>query len=102
VPAPPAVVRSTREPLGDGRWKSVWKIELPVSSFEGTNVYSLEPADGGGEAILLRGDGEAKYRYEPIAVGGGTLLVQYGYTDIMGSNAFVRSFVKRQPGRSAT
>src|SRR3954463_8652193 len=51
VPAPPAGMRDVivqseeyreftptlspapREPLGDGRWKSVWRIELPVSSF---------------------------------------------------------------------
>ena len=31
----PNVSKSTREPLGDGRWQSRWKIELPVSSFEG-------------------------------------------------------------------
>jgi hypothetical protein len=114
VPAPPSVVRevivqteryhefvpnltrSTREPLGDGRWKSAWRMELPVSSFQGTNVYTLEhTADG--DAVVLRGDGDARYRYEPLAVGEGTLLVQYGYTDVKGSNAFVRSFVKRQP-----
>lgn len=114
VPAPPSVVRevivqteryhefvpnltrSTREPLGDGRWKSVWNMELPVSSFHGTNVYAIEHgADG--DAIVLSGDGDARYRYEPLAVGEGTLLVQYGYTDVKGSNAFVRSFVRRQP-----
>jgi hypothetical protein len=114
VPAPPAVMRdvivqserykefvpnlsrSTREPLGDGRWQSRWKIELPVSSFEGTNVYSIEHT-GDGDAILLRGDGNAQYRYEMLPVGDGTLLVQYGYTDVKGSNAFVRTFVRRQP-----
>ncbi|MDB4964643.1 MAG: hypothetical protein JWN44_332 [Myxococcales bacterium] len=91
----PNLTRSSREPLGDGRWRSRWKIELPVSSFEGTNVYSLEHTDAG-DAVLLRGDGDARYRYEPLAVGDGTLLVQYGYTDVKGSNAFVRSFIKRQ------
>ncbi|MGZ3437982.1 MAG: hypothetical protein ACXVDD_00615 [Polyangia bacterium] len=114
VPAPPSVMRdvivqseryrefvpnlsrSTREPLGDGRWKSAWRIELPVSSFEGTNVYSIDHS-GEGEAILLRGDGDAGYRYEILPVGEGTLLVQYGYTDVKHSNAFVRSFLKRQP-----
>jgi hypothetical protein len=110
VPAPPALMRdvivqserykefvpnlsrSTREPMADGRWQSRWRIELPVSSFEGTNVYSLD-----GDAILIRGDGNAQYRYEMLPVGDGTLLVQYGYTDVKGSNAFVRTFLKRQP-----
>jgi hypothetical protein len=114
VPAPPSVMRqvivqseryhefipnlsrSTREPLGDGRWKSAWRIELPVSSFEGTNTYSIEHS-GDGDAVLLRGDGDARYRYEMLPVGEGTLLVQYGYTDVKHSNAFVRSFLKRQP-----
>jgi hypothetical protein len=88
----PNLSKSTREPLGDGRWKSAWKIELPVSSFEGTNLYSLD-----GDAILLHGDDDASYRYEMLPVGDGTLLVQYGYTDVKHSNAFVRSFLKRQP-----
>jgi len=88
----PNLSRSTREPLGDGRWQSRWRIELPVSSFEGTNVYSLD-----GDAIVVRGDGNARYRYELLPVGEGTLLVQYGYTDVKGSNAFVRTFVRRQP-----
>ncbi len=111
VPAPPAVMRdvivqsekyrefipnlsrSTREPLSDGRWKSAWRIELPVSSFEGTNTYWLD-----GDAILMQGnDDDARYRYELLPVGDGTLLVQYGYTDVKHSNAFVRSFLKRQP-----
>jgi ribosome-associated toxin RatA of RatAB toxin-antitoxin module len=109
VPAPPAVMRdvivqsekyrefipnlsrSTREPLGDGRWKSAWRIELPVSSFEGTSTYWLD-----GDAIEMQGDDDARYRYELLPVGEGTLLVQYGFTDVKHSNAFVRSFVKRQ------
>jgi hypothetical protein len=114
VPAPPAVVRdvivqserykefipnlvrSTHEPLPDGKWKSAWKMELPVSSFEGTNVYTLEHG-AEGDAVLLRGDDDANYRYEAVPLGAGTLLVQYGYTDVKHSNAFVRSFLKKQP-----
>ncbi|HEY2748367.1 MAG TPA: hypothetical protein VGL86_27275 [Polyangia bacterium] len=88
----PNLSRSTREPLAEGRWKSSWRIELPVSSFEGADVYWLD-----GDAIMMQGDDEARYRYELLPVGGGTLLVQYGYTDVRHSNAFVRSFVKRQP-----
>jgi hypothetical protein len=88
----PNLSRSTNEPLGDGRWKSAWRIELPVSSFEGTNTWWLD-----GDAIEMQGDDAAHYRYELLPAGAGTLLVQYGYTDVKHSNAFVRSFVKRQP-----
>jgi hypothetical protein len=110
IAAPPAVVRdvieaserykefipnltqSTREPLPDGGWLSVWRMELPVSSFEGRSRFHRD-----GEAILVRGDDEATYRYETIGSGGGTLLVQYGFVDVKHANAFVRAFVKRQP-----
>ena len=92
----PNLTRSTREPLADGRWRSVWKMELPVSSFDGTSVFERE-GQGDDEAIVVRGDGDARYRYETLPVGQGTLLVQYGYTDVKHSNAFTRSFVKRQP-----
>lgn len=88
----PNLSRSTKEPLADGRWRSAWRIELPVSSFEGVNSYALD-----GDAILISGDDAARYRYEVLPVGDGALLVQYGYTDVKHSNAFVRSFVKRQP-----
>ena len=50
-----------------------------------------------GDAVLIAGDDAARYRYEVLPVGQGTLLVQYGYTDVKHSNAFVRSFMRRQP-----
>lgn len=91
----PNLTRSTREPAPghDGQWRSRWRMELPVSSFEGVDTFWRD-----GDAVLVRGEtDEAAYRYEALPVGGGTLLVQYGYTDVRHSNAFVRSFVRRQP-----
>jgi hypothetical protein len=88
----PNLTQSTREPLPDGGWLSVWRMELPVSSFEGKSRFHRD-----GEAILVRGDDEATYRYEAIPAGGGTLLAQYGFVDVKHANAFVRAFVKRQP-----
>lgn len=89
----PNLVRSTHEPLPDGRWRSRWRIELPVSSFEGTELFWRD-----GDVVFEQAEtDEAAYRYEALPVGGGTLLVQYGYTDVKHSNAFVRSFVRRQP-----
>jgi hypothetical protein len=113
VAAPPAVVRaliatpgdyksfipnlskSTAEPQPDGTIRQTWKMELPVSSFDGVNVFTILP-----DAVLLRAidnNDEATFRYETHAAAGGTLLVQYGYTDVKHSNAFVRAFLKRQP-----
>ena len=91
----PNLSQSTAETLPDGTIKQTWKMELPVSSFDGINLFTILP-----DAILLRAidpNDEATYRYETHASGPGTLLVQYGYTDVKHSNAFVRAFLRRQP-----
>jgi hypothetical protein len=88
----PNMTRSTREPLPDGGWLSVWRMELPVSSFEGKSRFHRD-----GDAISIHGDDEASYRYDIIPVAGGTILAQYGFVDVKHSSAFVRAFVKRQP-----
>ena len=64
----PNLTQSTREPLPDGGWLSVWRMELPVSSFEGKSRFHHD-----GDAVLVRGDDEASYRYEIVPVAGGTI-----------------------------
>jgi hypothetical protein len=91
----PNLSQSTAERQPDGTIKQAWRLELPVSSFDGINLFTILP-----DAILLRAidpNDEATYRYETHASGPGTLLVQYGYTDVKHSNAFVRAFLRRQP-----
>jgi hypothetical protein len=91
----PNLSQSTAETQPDGTIKQAWKMELPVSSFDGINLFTILP-----DAILLRAidpNDEATYRYETHPSGPGTLLVQYGYTDVKHSNAFVRAFLRRQP-----
>lgn len=90
----PNVSRSRWEPRENGGVYS-WRLELPVSSFENAHVYELEPEVVRVHALAEKDD--ATYRWELLPVPSGTVLVQYGYTDVKGSNALVRSFVKRMP-----
>jgi hypothetical protein len=92
----PNLARSTFERRPDGSAVHRWRIELPVSSFEGEDAYRFEPgATGAVELTSARDD--ASYRWEMLPAPGGTLLVQYGYTDVLHANRFVRAFVRRQP-----
>jgi hypothetical protein len=94
----PNVTKSTWEARPDGTFASSWQLDLPVSSFDQTNIYTFEP--GPTAAIDVRCPDErddATYRWELKPVTGGTVLVQYGYTDVKHSNSLVRSFMKRMP-----
>ncbi len=90
--------KATWELRPDGKWQSAWQLDLPVSEFDGVNVYEFEPGPRG--AIDLHAvdpNDVATYRWEMLPVQGGTVLVQYGYTDVKHSNKFVRGFLKRIP-----
>jgi hypothetical protein len=94
----PNLSKSTWEKLPDGRMASSWQMELPISSFDGVNVYDFEPGPAG--AVLLHAvdpNDEANYRWDILPVEGGCVLVQYGYTDVKHSNKFVRNVLKRIP-----
>jgi hypothetical protein len=90
--------KSTWEKRSDGKMQSSWQIDLPISEFDGVNVYDFDPAPAG--PIDLKAtdpNDEATYRWEMLPVTGGTVLIQYGYTDVKHSNKFVRGFLKRIP-----
>jgi hypothetical protein len=91
------VSRSDWEPRESGG-VSRWKLDLPVSSFEMANVFRF---DAGAAAAVhvtsLEERDDATYRWEMLGAPGGTVLVQYGYTDVKHSNALVRSFLKKMP-----
>ena len=94
----PNLSTSRWEKTSDGRMVHYWQLDLPVSEFDGVNAYDFDPGPFG--AIKLHAidpNDEATYRWEMLPVPGGTVLVQYGYTDVKHSNSFVRSFLKRQP-----
>ncbi|MEO6951858.1 MAG: hypothetical protein ABI321_08600 [Polyangia bacterium] len=80
----------------DGRMVDTWRLELPVSSFSGRDAYEIDTAPTG--PITFHSlDTLAHYRWDFLAIPGGTLLVQTGYPDVLHANRFVRAFVKRQP-----
>jgi hypothetical protein len=94
----PNLSKSTWEKQADGRMASSWVLELPVSSFDGVNVYDFDPGPAGAVNLhAIDPNDEANYRWEMLPVAGGTVLVQYGYTDVKNSNKFVRSILKRMP-----
>src|SRR5439155_26601791 len=95
----PNVTRSTWEPRADGSGVSAWKIELPISSFEMVNAFTFDPGPTGAVNVTSPDpldDATIRWEFLPAA-GGGTVLVQYGYSDVKHSNALVRSFLKRMP-----
>ena len=88
-------VKVTRN--ADGTVDQEWVIDILVSRFSGTNRHYLRPDD----AIDVEGIGPAervrsRWEFHP-AVGGGTVMVMYGYVDVIHSNAFIRSIVARIP-----
>lgn len=94
----PNVTKSTWEPHPDGSGLCTWEIKLPVSSFEQVNLYHFEPGPAGAVRVSCPSEADdATYRWELLSVPSGTVLVQYGYTDVKRSNALVRSFLKRMP-----
>jgi hypothetical protein len=94
----PNLSKSTWEKRSDGRMQSAWQLDLPVSEFDGVNVYDFDPAPAGPIDVQATDpNDEATYRWEMVPVSGGTVLVQYGYTDVKHSNKFVRGFLKRIP-----
>jgi hypothetical protein len=91
------VSRSDWEPREAGG-VSRWKLELPVSSFEMANVFRFEAGSAAPVHVTsLEERDEATYRWEMLGTPGGTVLVQYGYTDVKHSNSLVRSFLKKMP-----
>jgi hypothetical protein len=95
----PNMSKSTWEPRADGGGTSAWKIDLPISSFEMVNAFKFEPGPAGAVVVTSPDErDDATFRWEFLpASGGGTVLVQYGYSDVKHSNALVRSFLKRMP-----
>jgi len=94
------VSKSTWEPRGENLGVTSWRLDLPVSSFTQINYVKLESGPTGAVSITSADEKEdATWRWEMHAAPGGigTVLVQYGYTDVKHSNPMVRSFLKKMP-----
>lgn len=90
----PNLVRASFAKDASGQWINDWKLELPISSFSGHDAYAF---DDDGSISFHSLESLATYRWDFIAVDGGTLLVQTGYADVLHANRFVRAFVRKQP-----
>jgi hypothetical protein len=79
--------------LPDGSLNHHWKLSYAIDSFEGVNHYVMHPDS----VEMIDPTGPSIYRWEflPSAVGGGTILVLYGYTDVRHSKGFVEKVLKR-------
>jgi len=93
------VSKSSWQVRPDGIGISAWQLDLPVSSFTQISAYRFDPGPTAPVHVTSVDDAEdATWRWELVPVdGGGTILVQYGYTDVKHSSAFVRSFLKKMP-----
>src|SRR6185369_16452320 len=71
------------------------KLDLRIVSLHAN--HRLTPAPDGGLLLTDRSPNDGtNYRYQFLAVPGGTLLVMYGFTDT-GANGVVRSVVTAAP-----
>jgi hypothetical protein len=79
--------------LPDGTLNHHWKLSYAIDSFEGVNHYVMHPDF----VEMIDPTGPSIYRWEflPSTVGGGTILVLYGYTDVRHSKGFVEKVLKR-------
>jgi hypothetical protein len=95
----PNLSRCDWEPRGADGGLSSWKIDLPISSFQMTNLFTFEPGAAGAVRVTSPDEhDDATFRWEFLpAPGGGTVLVQYGYSDVKHASAVVRAFIARMP-----
>ncbi|HEX2573995.1 MAG TPA: SRPBCC family protein [Polyangia bacterium] len=81
----------------DGTVDQEWVIDILVSRFSGHNRHFFRP-DGAIDVEAFGPTERNRYRWEfHPAVGGGTVMVMYGFVDVIHSNSIIRSIVARIP-----
>src|SRR5262249_32340835 len=78
----------------DGTVDQKFVIRYSLVSLSGTVRSRFEP-DGSIDQWATDPNDNATYRWEFVAVPGGTVLAMYGYTDVMHSPDVIRSVVRR-------
>ncbi len=114
VAAPPAVVRDVllnpeRYPEfmrnlteskvtrhSDGTIVQDFYLDFKITHLVGTSRYRTN-SDGSVDVKAIDPNDDGVYRWEFYPVPGGTVMVLYGYTDVLHSNGFVRSITDRMP-----
>ncbi len=84
----------TRRP--DGTLVQDFQIGYTLTHFEATYLYKPHP-DGSVDVEAIDPNDDGVFRWEFYRVPGGTVLVMYGYTDVLHSNGFVHSIIDRMP-----
>ena len=81
----------------DGTADQKWSLDLTVTSFDGINRFRFLP-DGPVEVTAIDVNNDAFARWEFLAVpDGSTVVVHYGWVDIIHSNSYVQSVLKKVP-----
>lgn len=84
----------TRNP--DGTVDQSWVIRYTIVSFNGTLRHRFND-DGSIDLEATDKEDNARFRWEFHPAEGGTVLVMYGYTDVMHSPSIIRNGVERAP-----
>ncbi len=83
-------------PHPDGTFDQDFWIDLKLTHFEATYRFKPHP-DGSVDVEAVDPNDEAVYRWEFYRVPGGTVLVMYGYTDVLHSNGYITKITNRVP-----
>jgi hypothetical protein len=87
------IKESRVEPRPDGTFDYHWKLNYVVDDFAGVNRYVMH--DDVVDTYDLTGPSNYRWEFIPSTVGGGTIVVVYGYTDMRHSGGFVEKLLKR-------
>src|SRR5262249_1589088 len=91
-----SMTKSTGVRNPDGSLDHKWVISLGVTSLNGVTRNRYHP-DGSIDVLAMDPNDKGRFRWEFHAAAGGTVMVMYGFTDVLPSNDLIRSIVARSP-----
>jgi ribosome-associated toxin RatA of RatAB toxin-antitoxin module len=90
------LTRSKVQRNPDGTIDDEFWIDLTLTHFEGTNRYHPNP-DGSVDVKAIDPNDDGIFRWEFYRVPGGTVMVMYGYQDVLHSNDYIRRITDAVP-----
>jgi ribosome-associated toxin RatA of RatAB toxin-antitoxin module len=90
------LTRSKVQRNRDGSIDDEFWIDLTLTHFEGTNRYRPNP-DGSVDVEAIDPNDEGVFRWEFYRAPGGTVMVMYGYQDVLHSNDYIRRITDAVP-----
>jgi ribosome-associated toxin RatA of RatAB toxin-antitoxin module len=91
-----SMTRSTATRVDADTVDHKWVISLGITSLNGVTRNKYSP-DGAIDVVATDPNDKGRFRWEFYPAAGGTVMVMYGYTDVMHSNDLIRSIVNRSP-----